>query len=127
MMGPLAKQKHSLLSLGVTTHATPKIIRTVKPGAFHLPPKVDSAVMQLTNISEEFFVSQRCDEKVFFELAKKAFNGKRKMLGNTLAKNFSALQSLDANSPLLSLKTKRPETLTIEDWAALTNAFKEVL
>lgn len=122
MLGALAKEKESLLSLGTTTHATPRIIRSVPPGAFHLPPKVTSAVIQLTNVSEQFFIDHACDESLFFALARKGFGGKRKMLGNTLAKEFARIAEHDISSPLLSLKTRRPETLSKEEWTSLACA-----
>jgi len=127
MLGARGNQKESLLSLGITTHATPKIIRSVPPGAFHLPPKVHSAVILLTNISEDFFIQHQCDEKLFFMLAKKAFGGKRKMLRSTLAKEFALITTHDASSSLLEFASRRPETLTKEEWAALARTLSPLL
>jgi len=127
MLGAKGNQKESLLSLGITTHATPKIICSVPPGAFHLPPKVHSAVILLTHISERFFTENHCDEKIFFTIAKKSFGGKRKMLRSTLSKEFAHIAEHNPSSPLLELKSRRPETLTKEEWAELARVLKPIL
>lgn len=47
--------KESILSISVKCYGTPRIIATVKAGAFYPPPKVDSAILTIEHISKEFF------------------------------------------------------------------------
>jgi len=97
----------SMLSLSVQYYSEPKIIDKVGKGSFWPRPEVDSAILKLT--PKEGI--ERNDK--LFELAKKAFSGKRKKLGNTLKdyeKTFEKI-GLDSN--------RRPETLTPEEWLKL--------
>ncbi|MEK7130773.1 MAG: rRNA adenine dimethyltransferase family protein, partial [Patescibacteria group bacterium] len=57
--------KESLLSISVKAYGEPKIIRKVSAGFFSPSPKVDSAVLKISNISKKFF--QDISEKKFFE------------------------------------------------------------
>ena len=113
--------KQSVLSIAVSAYGTPKIIAKVPAGAFFPPPKVDSAIISIENISLDFF--KDVDEKLFFEILKHCFNQKRKQLLGSL-KDFlgertKAQQVLQqADIP----ETARPETLSKEDWKILTQS-----
>ncbi len=97
------EKKESILSLSVKAYGTPTYIRTVPAGAFVPPPKVDSAILSVSDISRTHFKNKAHEEK-FFELVKKAFGSKRKMLRSTLG--------IDSN--------KRPEDLSVEEWLTLS-------
>jgi 16S rRNA (adenine1518-N6/adenine1519-N6)-dimethyltransferase len=113
--------KQSVLSIAVGAYGTPKIISKVPAGAFFPPPKVDSAIISIENISRDFF--KDIDEKLFFETLKHCFGQKRKQLLGSL-KDFlgerikaeQILQQADIS------KTARPETLSKEDWKRLTQS-----
>lgn len=47
--------KESLLSVSVKCYGEPRYIDTVKAGVFSPPPKVDSAILAIENISKKFF------------------------------------------------------------------------
>ncbi len=96
-------KKESVLSLSIKAYGTPKYIKTVPRGAFSPPPKVDSAILAVENISRNNF-KNAVQEKKFFELVKKAFGGKRKMLRSTLG--------IDSN--------ERPEDLSLAEWLKLS-------
>jgi 16S rRNA (adenine1518-N6/adenine1519-N6)-dimethyltransferase len=81
-------QKESILSLSVKAYGAPRYIKTVPRGAFSPPPKVDSAILAVENISRKNFLSA-AHEKKFFELVKKGFSKKRKFLLNNLGKEHS--------------------------------------
>lgn len=87
--------KESLLSLSVKAYGTPRILRKVPPGNFAPPPSVDSAVLQIGDISGRFF--EDVDEAHFFELIRAGFSSKRKLLAGNLrsviADSVSALGS----------------------------------
>ena len=51
--------KESVLSLSVKAYGEPKKLRNVKAGAFRPIPKVDSAVLQITEISRDWFSNNK--------------------------------------------------------------------
>ena len=75
-------KKESILSISVKAYGRPEIIRNVPAGYFFPAPKVDSAVIKISGISKKFF--QDIGEKKFFEIVKKGFSQKRKILINNL-------------------------------------------
>jgi 16S rRNA (adenine1518-N6/adenine1519-N6)-dimethyltransferase len=89
--------------------------------AFRPRPKVDSVLIRL--IPRESAAVSVSDEGLFFRLLEAAFNHRRKMLANALALGlgisagevFRALEEL-GRSPKL-----RPEQLSLEDFATLTD------
>lgn len=72
-------KKESILSLSVKVYGTPKYIKTVPRGAFLPPPKVDSAILLIENISRAHFKNQ-AHETRFFDLLHAGFGSKRKLL-----------------------------------------------
>ncbi|MES2203109.1 MAG: 16S rRNA (adenine(1518)-N(6)/adenine(1519)-N(6))-dimethyltransferase RsmA [Patescibacteria group bacterium] len=96
-------KKESILSLSVKAYGEPKYIKTVPSGAFAPPPKVDSAILAVRGISRDNF-KNAAHEKNFFELVKKAFGQKRKMLHSTIG--------IDSN--------ERPEDLALAEWLILS-------
>ena len=87
---------------------------TVGSGAFSPQPKVQSAVIRLVRNSR---TSLGCDEKLFRQVVKTAFNQRRKTLRNALKPLVPEAQSL--SSDLLDLRAER---LGVEDFVALTEA-----
>lgn len=90
---------------------------TVEPGSFSPPPKVQSAVIRLTR-KENFTLD--CDEKLFRQMVKTAFNQRRKMLRNTLKPFFPPEKLMQ--DPFFE---KRPETLGWEEYVRLVKEVKE--
>ena len=80
-------KKESILSLSIKAYGTPRYIKTVPAGAFCPPPKVDSAILAVENISRKNFESSAHEAK-FFELVKKGFSQKRKFLKNNLGPDY---------------------------------------
>ena len=80
-------KKESILSLSIKAYGTPRYIKTVPAGAFSPPPKVDSAILAVENISRKNFESDVHEAK-FFELVKKGFSQKRKFLKNNLGPDY---------------------------------------
>ncbi len=97
------EKKESILSLSVKAYGHPKYIKTVPAGAFVPPPKVDSAILLVSDISRKNFKNKK-HEETFFELIKKAFGQKRKMLRATIG--------IDSS--------KRPEDLSLSEWLKLS-------
>lgn len=90
--------------------ATPEYLFTVPPGAFHPPPKVDSAVVRLTPRP----LPEGVDVPAFLALVSASFRQKRKMLRNNLAAFFSR-DILDRHSQM----SRRAEQLTVEEFLEL--------
>ncbi len=91
------------------------------PTAFSPPPKVRSSVVRLTFRRSPVRI---VDELVFQQVVKTAFMQRRKMLTN-------ALKHFDATAPaVLALAgidgKRRPETLTLAEFAKLTELFVSV-
>jgi 16S rRNA (adenine1518-N6/adenine1519-N6)-dimethyltransferase len=97
------EKKESILSLSVKAYGVPLYIKTVPRGVFAPPPKVDSAILAVSGISRRNF-KNAAHEKKFFELVKKGFGQKRKMLRSTLG--------LDSS--------KRPEDIPLDTWLILS-------
>ena len=85
---------------------------TVGPGAFAPPPKVQSAVIRLTRNGR---TELGCDEKLFKQVVKTAFNQRRKTLRNALKPILPEQRDL----PFMDLRAER---LSVEDFIQLTKA-----
>jgi len=114
-----ADGKESLLSLSVKAYGTPRYVRTVKRGSFSPPPKVDSAILAIGNISRKHFHTAG-DEERFFTLLHAGFGSKRKQLGKLLAPHTSdaAHERCDVS------KNTRAEDVPLECWLCLAKAFR---
>ncbi|MBN1189731.1 MAG: ribosomal RNA small subunit methyltransferase A [Dehalococcoidales bacterium] len=116
-----------ILAISVQFYGRPEIIDYVPAGCFFPVPKVDSAILKIT-----LFPAPRLkvtSDKSFFTIVRAGFCARRKQVANSLA------QGLDLpKAEIISLMQKagispqkRPETLTLEEWAVLENTFHEVL
>ncbi|MEK7109312.1 MAG: 16S rRNA (adenine(1518)-N(6)/adenine(1519)-N(6))-dimethyltransferase RsmA [Patescibacteria group bacterium] len=87
---PASGGKESVLSLSVKAYGEPKYIKTVPRGAFAPAPKVDSAILAVYDISKKKFADKKHEAK-FFELVKKGFSSKRKLLLNNIGKDYASV------------------------------------
>lgn len=110
--------KESVLSISVKAYGTPRYVKTVKRGSFNPPPRVDSAILAIENISREFFADT--DEDTFFALVKKGFSHKRKQLQNNLALSEEVFHACN-----IQPKT-RAEDLTPEHWRCVCTERKNL-
>ena len=85
----------------------------VSADVFSPPPKVTSGVIRLTRNSRK---ELGCDEKLFKTVVKTAFGQRRKTLRNSLA-GLLPMNSELWQDPVLS---RRPETLSVEEFISLT-------
>lgn len=118
--GPGGKD-YGALTIGVTYHADATLISTLSPENFYPAPKVDSALLKLT-MRENPKVAVD-DEELFFKIVRTAFRTRRKMLKNTLTRGRLAPVEVLSNAfeELEIDPQRRPETLDITEFAALTN------
>lgn len=112
--------KESILSLSVKAYGEPKYIQTVKAGSFNPPPKVDSAILQILNISRNKFNppagGAKISEEKFFKIVKAGFAHKRKTISNNL-KEFK-INEEKLNTCGVKL-IDRAEDLTLDQWLCL--------
>ncbi len=112
--------KESLLSLSIKVFGDPKYVLTVKKGNFTPSPKVDSAIIAITNISHTKF--RNITEADFFRILHAGFAAKRKQLLGNLARIFPREELLHIFSTLGLKEDVRGEDLTIEVWLTLVSA-----
>ncbi len=110
-------KKESLLALSVKTFGTPKYFKTVSRGHFNPAPKVDSAILQITNIHHTHFTKE--GSRLFFELLHLGLGKKRKQLHTNLKEVYPKEQLeaafAAANLPL----TIRGEDMPLASWLQL--------
>lgn len=110
----IVADKSSLLSISVSIYGQPKIIGRVSKRFFSPSPKVDSAIIRISNISRENFSKNGIAEENFWKIVHAGFKHKRKKLENNL-KNIIPADLLIK----LGLKGKRAEDLSPKDWLLL--------
>ena len=106
-------EKESLLSLSVKVFGTPVKIMKVEKKYFSPAPKVDSAILSITDISRKNFIDTEAEDK-FFTLIKTGFGQKRKILLSNLKKGGYELDDVFAE---LKIDPKvRAEDLQLSQW-----------
>lgn len=111
----------SLLAVSVQYYSTPRVAARIPAGAFYPRPDVESAVVQLDVAPTP---RAGADPEPFFRVVKAGFSQKRKQLRNALASGLG-WPPAQADQALRAAgldPTRRAETLTLEEWAALTRA-----
>lgn len=111
------KCKENLLSLSVKIYGEPEFVMPVSAKNFSPVPKVDSAVLKVSNISKFFFIKNGIDEKEFFQFLKFCFSSKRKkMIKNLVENNFEKRENLKFFFQDLKIdKNIRAEDLFLDD------------
>lgn len=113
------------LSIAVQYYTEAKLALTVPKSVFIPQPNVDSAVVKLTRREEPPCTVQ--DEKLFFEVVRASFAQRRKTLRNNLWSAYPTLKeqeqevtgAMEREGIALS---RRGESLSIEEFARLTNS-----
>ncbi|MBI3633531.1 MAG: ribosomal RNA small subunit methyltransferase A [Candidatus Vogelbacteria bacterium] len=115
--------KESLLSTSVKVYGEPKYIETVKKGSFYPIPKVNSAILKISNISKQFFRPDmyiNIEENHFFSILKAGFAHKRKFLIKNLLTKFPSKEKLETIFKSCNLEPKcRAEDVQPEQWQCL--------
>src|SRR3989338_2408331 len=108
--------KESILSISVKAYGNPKIAGIVKAGAFSPSPKVDSAILLISNISKNSF--ENVDEQRFFEIVKTGFAHKRKIVSANLRPIFGENTEKILTECEIDPQS-RAETLSLAKWLSL--------
>ncbi|MFT7507132.1 MAG: 16S rRNA (adenine1518-N6/adenine1519-N6)-dimethyltransferase [Acidimicrobiales bacterium] len=113
-------EKESLLSLSVQAYGTPKYVKTVTRGHFTPPPKVDSGIIAIRNISKNNF--KDIDESLFFNILHLGFGQKRKQLLGNLTKQYDRELLTHTFSTVDIPVSIRAEDVPLEKWLILVES-----
>ena len=105
-------KSYGILSVLLQAFYDIEYLFTVHENAFNPPPKVKSAVIRLKRNQVQHL---DCDEKIFKQIVKTAFNQRRKMLRNSL-KNICFEEDFTKKR----IFDQRPETLSVADFIYIT-------
>lgn len=118
------EKSYGSLSIAVQYKASPSIVMTVPKTVFIPQPNVDSAVLRLEVLDQPRVSIQ--NEEFFYKVVRAAFAQRRKTLLNNLMNN---LLKKDQKESLIKVlyevnidPGRRGETLTIEEFAKLSDA-----
>ena len=111
---------YGILSVLLQAYYDIEYLFTVDEHVFNPPPKVKSAVIRMTRNERKHL---DCDETLFKQVVKTAFNQRRKQMRNSLQ------PLIGKGNPLLEEKifTKRPEQLSVEEFVELTRMIQKGL
>ena len=105
-------KSYGILSVLLQAFYRIEYLFTVNETVFFPRPKVKSAVIRLSRLSD---YRLDCDEKLFFQVVKTAFNQRRKTLRNALKPLGKDMKSISPD-----LLDKRAEQLKVKDFVYLT-------
>lgn len=108
---PPGSRDYGILSVLLQSFYNIEYLFTVPPQVFNPPPRVNSAVIRLMRNST---LNLPCNEILFTQVVKTAFNQRRKTLRNSLK---SLVTTVDPGSGLWQ---KRPEQLGVDEFIHLT-------
>ena len=124
LAAPPGGKDYGVLSIAAQFRCEVRQAFKVSASCFYPPPRVGSAVAFLTPLSRPRVMVR--DEAVFFKLVRAGFAHRRKALLNSLRD-----EGFDISSTRIAMAEagidsgRRAETLTIEEFAALANAYND--
>ena len=110
-------EKESLLSLSIKAFGNPVYVRSVGKGHFTPPPKVESAIIAVKNISRSNF--QTLSPELFFRVLHLGFGSKRKQLLGNLAGDYDRGTLINLFSTVPLALDVRAEDIPLETWLEL--------
>jgi 16S rRNA (adenine1518-N6/adenine1519-N6)-dimethyltransferase len=121
---------YGILSIGVQMYADVKMVCTIGKESFLPPPKVESAVVQLT-LRETPRVRLE-NEEFFFKVVEAAFGERRKTLKNSLKRRLAfpgvSPDAIDKALEEVGIDPlRRGETLSIEEYAKLVQELQRYI
>ena len=117
LASPPGNKSYGILSVLLQAWYDIEYLFTVSEEVFMPPPKVKSAVIRMTRNSRR---ELGCDEVLFKQVVKTAFNQRRKTLRNSLGSLLDKAYMTDA------AYNRRPEELSVEEFISLTRIIDEV-
>jgi len=124
MVAPPGKKEYGPLTIFVRLFLDVSIRFFVKPSAFFPPPKVESAVIHMTWKEKPMIETK--NEKWFKKVVRACFGYRRKTLINALRHSELSLpESVGSKIEKIGIDPRRrPETLTIPEFAKLANVLR---
>ncbi len=116
----------SVLSVSVQLYGEPTIISYVPARCFYPAPAVDSAILKIVLYPQPAVAV--ADIESFFNLVRAGFSAARKQIANSLSQGLE-LPKADVLSLLEKagiVPQRRAETLSLEEWARLSQIFTKV-
>lgn len=118
-------KKESILSISVKAYGSVKKVADVPRTCFSPVPNVDSAILQISDISKGFLT--HISEKDFFKVVKTGFAQKRKMLMNNLSQLFDK-EKVKAVFEIKNMDPRiRAENVDPEAWKEITEELSKDL
>lgn len=115
---------YGILTLAMVANGSCNIEFDVSPQCFYPAPNVWSSVIKMDFRSPQLVVKNK---KFLSEIIRKAFNQRRKMLGNTLKNSFNSIDSTllspEDREKLSTYSKMRPEELSLLDFEYLCSIF----
>lgn len=121
---PDGRPNESILSISVKAYGKPSLVKKVPKRYFSPPPKVDSAILKIEDISKDFF--RDLDEEWFFKVLKTGFSQKRKKLINNLEKIADKPALLQLFNEVGIEPNARPEDVSLEEWRGMALKLAEL-
>lgn len=111
----------NLLALSIQAFGKAEKIKNVPRECFSPRPGIDSAIIRVSDISDEFFRKNTISPERFFSLARAAFGKKRKMLSSSLKRIVppETFECAGVN------KNARPQELGVEEWGRLARSLSK--
>jgi len=123
LMAQPGEKDYGILSIATQYYSMPSKVHIVPATVFYPKPKVNSMIIRL-DIMEKPRIKVD-DEKVFFEIVRASFQQRRKRIINSLANYFQGkIDKVEIENILEKTgidKSLRGETLTLEEFAKLSN------
>ncbi len=115
-------KKESILSISVKAYGTPCKVADVPRSCFSPSPNVDSAILEVSDISKKFFGD--VTEDYFFNVLKTGFAHKRKILSGNLSEKFDKSHIQEIFTSLGLEKNIRAENIPVEMWFKIAEGLK---
>jgi len=129
LIAQAGSKNYGILSLVTQYYSQPQKVHSVPPTVFYPRPKVSSMIIKL-NIYKKPQV-QVGNEKLFLDIIKASFQQRRKSLTNSLSNYFKGvIVKTEIENILTKIsidKSRRGETLTLEEFAKLSRAMGDKL
>ena len=124
MVAPVGSREYGKLTLAAQYYAEVDVVRKVPRTCFTPEPKVDSVIVRMRNRKEPLYPD--VDGRFLLDLIGAAFSKRRKTLRNSLIKNTTlgvAEEKMTAAFEAAGIDpTRRAQTLTLDDFAAIAEA-----
>ncbi len=120
---PVSAEERGVAGVWLQLDYDVKLVRKVSGNCFWPKPEVQSTVVAMTKHNRSTLTHE--EKKTYRQLTKMAFLYRRKQLGKILRTAPKPFQVADPATLLESINLstdRRPETLTVADWEALTRA-----